>query len=308
MKKVLLITNPRAPLWLETGGSIAVGLLEFAKAVTKEGSLEMMVTSMDRLEFFVSTGKVTIWDTYNNCDLSGFDFVHLRNVDKSVNLLDYARAITAYVHYHGHKMVEEADKGLAIGKLSQMVLFALNDLPVPKTVASWHGKALEELTLNNVSFPIVVKANNAMKGGDNHLVTSPEELRNVLENNPGQQYVVQECIPNDGDYRVLFGGYSHEPLVFKRLRIEGSHLSNTSKGAEPVRHSANELGEGYTIALQAAKTVGREFTGVDIMQNQVTRQWVLLEANANPALSMGAFLDEKTHLYSRMINEQGESA
>lgn len=291
-------------MWLESGGEIAAGLLEFSQAVTETTNAKMMITSMDRLEFFVKSEGVTIWDNFNKCDIAEFDLVHLRNIDKSVNLLDYARAITAYVEHHGHKVVEETDKGLAHGKLSQMVLFNLGALPTPRTVASWDQATLEKMALDAFRFPMIVKANNAMKGSDNHLVNSRDELSSVLAQNPDTQYVVQEYIPNDGDYRVLFGGYSQQPLAFKRLRIEGSHLSNTSKGGESILCTIDELKDGYDIALNAARAVDREFTGIDIMRNQATNEWVLLEANVNPALSMGAFLKEKTSLYARMINEK----
>lgn len=293
-------------MWLEAGGEIAAGLLTFADAVTqsKTANVEMMITSMDRLEFSIKPEGVSIWDNFNKRDIADFDIVHLRNIDKSVNLLDYARAITAYVQHRGNKVVEEIDEGFAIGKLSQMTLFSLGALPTPQTVSSWDHATLEKLALATFSFPMIVKANNAMKGSDNHLVNDAVELARVLNENPLTQYVIQEYVPNDGDYRVLFGGYSQPPLVFKRLRIEGSHLSNTSKGGEPVFATIDELDHGYTIALEAAKAVERTFTGIDIMRNQKTNEWVLLEANVNPALTMGAFLEEKTNLYSRMINEK----
>ena len=302
MKKVLFITTPRKAKWFEQNNATAKSLIDFKNKVNKNG-ISLAVSSIDRLEFKVDKTSVQIWDNYNECDIADFDLIHLRNVDKAINLFDYAWAITDYIRHNGGDVVEEVDQGLALGKLSQMVTFQHRGLPVPRTVASWDNETLKCLALAELSFPMIVKANNAMQGSDNHLVHTKHELDAIL-NGSSEQYVAQEFIPNDGDYRVLFNGYSQPPLIFKRQKIEGSHLSNTSKGSEAQLQTPDALGDGVSIALEAAKAVNRKFTGIDIMQNNVTNEWVLLEANVNPALATGVFRDTKAELYAKMITER----
>lgn len=303
--KILLITSPRDAGWLESDNDIATGLLEFAGAVsTTADDIKLSVTSLDRLEFYISDDEQRIWDNFNQQDISGYDAIHLRNIDKGLNVLDYARAIYAYGQKHGIRFIEESDRGVALGKLSQMMIFAAQDLPVPVTVSCWDNAVLKELVLKTFQFPLIVKANNGMKGSENYLVKNEQQLGEILKIN--QQYVAQEFIPNDGDYRVLVFG-KQDPLIFKRYGGKDTHLNNTSKGAEASLKSVEDIGQDtLRIATAAATSVDRDFTGVDILQDSNSGRWVLLEANPNPALSMGAFGSEKIKSYVAMIKDKLE--
>ena len=299
MQKILLITSSSKPQWLESSSEVAQGLLRFASSVSTEDSC-MYITTFDRLIFDISNRAISVWDSYNEMDIAEFDVIHMRNIDKSMHALVYAKATGSYAMHHGARVIEEVDQACAFGKLSQMMLFALEGLPVPHTIACWDNTILES-EAKKLSMPIVVKANNAMKGADNHMVESESELHRVLHGSE-QRYVAQEFIPNDGDYRVLFIGDYKNPLLFKRLSVEGSHLNNTSKGAQAVRCEVEDFDRGaLELSVRAAQTVQRKVTGVDIMQNSQDKTWVLLEANTNPALSMGVFLEEKVGMYRSML-------
>lgn len=299
MKKILIITSPRDPKWLESSSDIARGLLSFAADISDK-TMSVHITTLDRLIFTISAHTMGVWDDYNGRDLLEYDAIHMRNLDKDINSLDYARAIYAYATHHAVHVVEEADRGGAYGKLSQMVLFHLAGLPVPHTVASWSGSVLIRKT-NTLSMPLIVKANNAMKGEYNYKITSHDELVGKIAMSP-QSFVAQEFVPNNGDYRVLFIGEYSDPLIFKRSSIDGSHLNNTSKGAQVERVAMSDFPkEALEMCVKAAVTVGRKVTGVDVMQDVRDGSWVLLEANANPALSMGEFLQEKRHMYRSML-------
>lgn len=300
MKKILLITSPRDARWLESDSEVAKGLIDFSMAVS-DASTMMKVTSVDRLEFIVSNTKTLIWDNYNECDIADYDVVHMRNIDKSVNLFDYAKAVTSYVLHHGRQIIEAEDQGFALGKLSQMTIFSQAKLPIPMTIASWDNATLLRLAVEHLDFPIILKANNGMKGSDNYLIDDRNQLEDTLKDST-LQYVAQQFIPNDGDYRVLIAGHDVDPLIFKRMNIGDSHLNNTSQGAEAKRYDKGEVDEQViNYALAAAKVVKRQFTGIDIMQNKKDGSWVLLEANINPALSMGAYKQEKVALYKTML-------
>lgn len=304
MKKTLIITSPREPSWLEHPGDVAQGLLFFASSVSDE-NFQVFVTTFDRLLFDIHTSNITVYDTYNNCDLSDFDVIHIRNVDKAIGVLDFARTVGLYAEFHGVKILEPVDQIAEFGKLSQMMLFASNGLSVPRTIACWDHEMLREKA-EILGFPVIVKANNGMKGSDNFKIdeaTQLEELALI----PQQRFIAQEFIPNEGDYRVLFAGDYERPLIFKRLPTEGSHLNNTSKGAEAVRYDVADFdARALQMCVEAAQAVRRIITGIDIMQDARDGSWVLLEANVNPALSMGAFLEEKRDMYRIMIENLAE--
>lgn len=306
--KVLLITSPRDRGWLEDKNNEVVQYLDsFANSVNNsDPDIQLSITSLDRLEFSVAE-QLYIYDTYTGKDLESYDIVHLRGTNRDMSFYaDFAKAITLYVESKDGIIVDPEDTGTAFGKLSQAMLFALNGIPTPHTYSQWHGQRLAEyVARQQMPFPVICKASMGTQGEDNYLVGTQTELDNVLANTK-EPFVVQNCIPNNGDYRVLLLGKA-EPFVFWRPRIVGSHLSNTSKGSVPSREIAIDP-YAIELSLRIQNITGRRCVGVDIMQNHQTGEWVALEANTNPALATGAFNDDKAERYTAMIKEIASNA
>lgn len=301
--QVLLITSARESGWLEqTDNPTVQKLYEFAHSVSRgEGEVQLAITSLDRLQFSVNGANISVFDTASQVDISMYDIVHLRGVNRDMAFYaDFATAVTLYMHAHGKKVVDLEDSGAPFGKLSQAMLFALNNIATPATYAQWNGNDLAEMVIaKGLEYPLILKASAGTMGADNYLVKDEASLRDVLAHTT-QPFVIQNQIPNDGDYRVLILGNA-EPFVFWRPRIEGSHLSNTSQGSVPEKE-VSISDEALQLALRAKDVSQRECVGVDLMQNNQTGEWIILEANSNPALATGAFNDEKAERYIQMIN------
>lgn len=302
MTTVLLVTSARQGSWVQDDNNPTVKKLHnFSVAVNRADSdIELVLTSLDQLEFIVDKDGVQIFDQTTKRDIAEYDVVHLRGTNRDISFYaDYAKAIALYVEYHGGTIVDVEDIGTAFGKLSQAVLFALHDVPTPQTYAQWNGNDLSTLVkTRQATLPLIVKASMGTMGSDNYLVHTLEELEVIL-GNAKEPFIVQEMIANNGDYRVLLLGNA-QPFVFWRPRIAGSHLSNTSQGSVPDKSVVLD-----PVALEIARRVreitGRAVVGVDIMQNNESGEWIVLEANTNPALATGAFNDDKAARYAMMI-------
>ncbi len=300
-KSVLLLTSPREKGWIDnTSNSVVKGLHTFVEELSHEGDIAFAVSSADMLDFRIDHGAAVIFDRYTGKDLRDYDIVHLRNVTL---FADYARAIAIYMGHHGKRVIDEHDAAVPeYGKLSQMMLFALNGLPVPNTWATWHIDDTTALYLQAGDFPFILKANGGIKGQDNYLVRSQKQLDEIITAHTGSQFVAQDYIPNDKDYRVLW--FADDALVFSRSATGDSHLNNTSQGGTSAELNASELDPiALEIARKAATLVKRSFSGADVMQNSETGEWYVLEVNANPALSSGDLLDKKRAAYKKMIGE-----
>lgn len=304
-KKLLLLTNAHQAGWIDDPqNNVSTALREFKKRIDTQGQIDAFISTVDALRFSVTSAGVVITDTQNNIDLREYDVVHFRNISR---YWDFAKAISIYMHAHNKMTLEPVDENIPeYGKISQMVLFALNDIPVPDTFCAWH---LDDLRLQmieqNVEYPSIVKSNKGIMGKDNYLVRDDAEFASIIDTNDSNQFVGQRFIPNDGDYRVLFFGYNSHPLIFKRTAQGGSHLNNTSRGglSEEIPYDAFDQ-KALSLSMAAAKVTRRLFAGVDVMQDQRTGEWIILEVNANPALSSGSLPDEKAKLYSQFINNE----
>lgn len=285
--------------WFESDRSNK--LSQFKATVSDKANFDLFVSSIDQMLIKVIGGKVSIFDLRNDLDIRQYDIVHLRNVD--VGAQDYVVALTNYVKFFGGVVFEEIDTQLfSGGKVSQMVLFALRGLSVPDTISCYDRLALKN-NIQPLGYPLILKDNNGMKGQINYLIKNSHELDNVLDLNPETVLVAQSFIENDGDYRVLCVG-DGERLIFKRVAVEGSHLNNTSQGAQSVKISKTNMPK---VAMQLAEDVikvsGRSVAGVDIVNAKGTDNWYIFEVNLFPAVSAGSFIDEKIDLYINLMNK-----
>lgn len=301
MKNILLLTSAREPGWIDNAPTeVSQGLHNFMDTLNTDDELVFSVTTLDKLEFTIEDGKVTIFDSYTQRDLMAYDVVHFRNVTL---FADHARAVTIYMEAHGKRVFESIDVAIPeYGKLSQMVLFALNEVTVPDTWSTWHLADLRALVKKKaLAFPFILKDNNGIKGHDNYLVRDQAQFDEIVAHNDGIQFVVQKFVANDGDYRVLYFG-DDDPLIFKRTAAEGSHLNNTSRGGSSEEIASRDFDpEPLRLARAAAKLTQRLLAGVDAIQDNKTGVWMILEVNANPALSSGTLLERKAAGYKKMI-------
>jgi glutathione synthase/RimK-type ligase-like ATP-grasp enzyme len=175
-------------------------------------------------------------------------------------------------------------------KLSCMQQLALAGVPVPRTLFSLDPVLLCQAVVQRLTFPVVVKAAAASRGNDNHLVQNESQLRELLETQTINRYIVQPYMPNDHDLRVIcFGG---EPqLIMRRARAQDSdtHLNNTSQGGEAkwltIDSFADEILEQ---CKQIASIMGREMAGVDLIPDPASPTgYSCLEVNAIPQLTSG---------------------
>jgi glutathione synthase/RimK-type ligase-like ATP-grasp enzyme len=179
-------------------------------------------------------------------------------------------------------------------KVGEMVRLVLAGAPYPKSFFTTNSSQLTTLWewahhRHGLEFPVIVKAIAASKGEENFLIHSAEELQ-ALRLDAAHRYIMQECIPNDGDYRVLVLG-GEVRLVIKRSRQNNdTHLNNTAQGAAAVVVSGGDVPAGLKdTSLAAALALGRQdIAGVDVLIDSGSGKQYVLEVNKTPHMSIGA--------------------
>lgn len=260
-------------------------------------NIKVVYTTYDDIETTVLNNKVTMRDTRHDVDLADVNLVHFKNwmFDN-----EHAAMIAFYLNKNGVNFFNsEVDAGLAWGKISQMCRLAYGGVPVPDTFFAKKPRLLSIFENNGLpkgfDFPLIMKADDGAKGNDNHLVKTLPEAIEILKNaGTEKEFVLQNFLPNDGDYRLLFIGLDEPPLVFLRKAVEGSHLNNTSKGGSGSFINPRDVSNEFVrIARQAAEILKREISGVDILVDKTTDKPYVLEVNSTPALATGYGVEEK---------------
>lgn len=307
MKDVLIITSrsEKTVSW----NVREVYVRQFCEAVNaRSPSIRARFTTYQDLHHTIRGGKTVVFDTLNKIDLSQVQFVHFKNWHFERG---QAPVVAAYLKAYGIPYVnsEVTAVSVAPGKLAQMFLLGSQGVPVPDTFYAAKQALLRIFTRGKLpesfSYPLIMKANDGAQGHDNHLIREAKEAIDVLTaSEPDKEYVLQNFIPNDGDYRILFMGLPGEPLVFHRRAAAGNHLNNTSQGGSGQFIDTDSLPPEYLdYARKAAELTGREIGGVDILADKETGKPYVLEVNGTPALATGYGTDVKIEYFARYIEQ-----
>lgn len=267
------MTKPKI-LWLETGNL-------YAGARGKEAgqSLGVQVDPVDVYDLtFVADGASVGVFAEGRDLVAHYDALIVRSFMPFISeVLTLARLFREA----GKTVVDESltDEGYAMGKMSDYVLLAKNGVGVPRTrlfcnlqEASGFGREL--------GYPCVVKGSYGSEGRHVYKVESEHQLRKRLLQYRSGELMVQEYLDAPIDYRVIVIGYRALPVYVSRRPRPGDFRTNFELNEEVTALPMSEAPQLQEIAERAARTLRREFSGVDIRCRGSVP--LVLEANRRP--------------------------
>ena len=280
---------------------------EFCAALQERvDNIEVLYTTYQELNYSVIDQQLAIFDTHNQLDLNEVDLVHFKNWT-----YEYEEAALVAFYLRKHEITYyNAEVGIkaAIGKTAQMFYLAAENIPVPNSFFA-HRRYLRQLfasgkTPAGFDFPLIMKADDGSRGDNNHLVKTAEQAVQIIDESEDVEFILQNFIPNDGDFRCLLVGVGSSPLLFRRTAVAGSHLNNTSKGGSgELVDSATLPAEYLAYARKASEVLGREIGGVDIIVDKETNKPYILEVNGTPAIATGYAVDKKVDLFVDFLEQ-----
>ncbi len=270
-------------------------LFKLLSAEASKHDLKLSQGSLKDLHIQIIENQMTVTESMTGRRLDDFDATYFELWYKAQQ---QALAAALYLTRKNKQFIgRELLVSMPITKIGEMAKMADNDIPLPNTFMSSSREILKVFEKNPpIDFPIIVKSAEGYGGNDNYLVKDYATLKKTLEENKGIDFVVQEFIPNDRDYRCLvFGGEVKLVLERKRSPENSTHLNNTSQGAEGTIVPLSTLSaESIQSVLSAAKVLGRdEFCGADLMFDMKTGEHYILEVNQTPQIEIGASTDQK---------------
>ena len=192
-----------------------------------------------------------------------------------------------------------------LSKLAEMILLVQAGLPYPKTVVAGVSALRSLMRRGEVPFgyPFILKPIDGTRGQHNFKIEDEAALTTVVDDASlaGINFMAQEFIPNDCDYRLTFLGGELQ-YILQRTHAEGSHLNNTSQGGKGTFIERDTLPPAAVEdALKSARAVYRDdFAGVDLMVGQDGKHWIL-EVNKSPEIQTGFQSTYKTKLLADYI-------
>ena len=183
-------------------------------------------------------------------------------------------------------------------KAWQMLALKEAGIEVPKTVygSLWYlyeqmKKPFPDPSLdragNNFQFPIIIKGSGGDRGTRVFKANNLEEMEKLVrdlrksETEEGRRYMLQEYIPNDGDYRVLVLGEKVLGVMKRSSQSVAEFKNNYSAGGKvEVADLPEEIKQ---LAVKAAKVCGLAVAGVDVaFRDNDLKKPIIWEVNKGP--------------------------
>jgi glutathione synthase/RimK-type ligase-like ATP-grasp enzyme len=180
--------------------------------------------------------------------------------------------------------------------LSQYICLLEAGIAIPKSLMGAPEVLIEYYTRYGFVFPFIMKDKAGARGQGNYLVHSDDEMRAVAEKHPDRTFIVQEFIPNDGDYRVFVIGGKAQLLIY-RTASNGSHLNNISQGGSAALVPLSDLPDGAIAESERAAAIfGRDVAGVDLVLSKADGNYYCFEVNRAPQIEHASFEQEKAQI------------
>ncbi len=286
------------------------GLNKFYKNLFGD-NVEAVVSSYSDLEFWIKKAEVVVKETITNRDLSTFDLVYFKSHRSAREL---ASATAQYLQSNGVKYVgKEVLPMASYDKLTTYMYLALHGIDIPPTFSGSLPEIKRRFNILNEEFgsPFVVKEINSERGKNNYLISSEHELDEIIKRSaPGDIYILQQYIENDGYVRACVFGDQAAPVIYRHPVLNQDPLKrhlNQPKGganAEILDESHPDWQDIQTLAVRCAELMNRQIAGVDLMKDTNTGKWLVLEVNIEPQLKSGSFTSEKLKALAEFIDNE----
>ncbi len=270
----------------------------------KKHNLQLFQGSVKDLRISIQNNQLSVVESLTNKPLTDFDVVYFELWSKAPQ---HALAAAIFLHTTNTPFItSEMTQVMSTSKLGEMAKMTTANLPMPDSYFA-NNKDLLKFSKQKdafIKFPMIVKNTETFGGQDNYLVNNSEELEKILTTHKKTQFVLQQFIPNNCDYRILvFGGKIR--AIMRRTAVNGSHLNNTSMGGEgemlPLDSLSSEI---CADAIAAAKATDRqELAGVDIVIDKNTNRHYILEVNQAPGIELGEHTDVKMDAFFDYVKE-----
>jgi len=224
--------------------------------------------------------------SYKGQDLVGFDAIIPRIASY---MTKYGTAIVRQLEMQGQYTVSSSIAiSRARDKLRSLQLLAKYGIGIPKTVVSRNTTDIDDLLNHIGGMPVIIKLARGTHGNGVVLAETKKAAKSVLQafyltNDDGTNILLQEFVKESAgtDIRAFVVG-SRVVASMMRQSLDDDFRSNLHKGGEGTSVKLTE--EEKKVAIKAAKAMGLNIAGVDLMRSN--RGPLILEVNASPGFGI----------------------
>jgi len=291
--------NNKTKIALFFGGKISRHLVLIRQAAKKLG-VHLDLISYNKVYFETETQEVGLRDGLLIAD---YDVLFFRTTGKhweEVDLINYQLGIRNEELKRKPIIVDPivlSGKPSMACKAYQMLALKQANIDVPKTVYGSLWSLYERMkspptpSLNkegkDFDFPVIIKGSGGDRGTRVFKADNLADLEKLVrdlrksETEAGKRYMLQEYIPNDGDYRVLVLGKKVLGVMKRSSQSKAEFKNNYSAGGKVEVASLPQ--NILDLAVRAAEVCGLAVAGVDVaFRDNDKNKPVIWEVNKGP--------------------------
>ena len=245
-------------------------LPRFVEEGKKQG-LEILLGHFTQMVLEVNDGVMV---TVGGQDVKCFDLVYVRSVG------EYHEEMTILAEYckmHNIKLVERTLRDGNVDrdhKSYEALKLLAEGLGYPKSFFGSAQQTLEYLR-RNATWPIVVKDTGGRRGRGAYLVRDIETVEKIYLGRSKRNYLVQEYIENDGEYRVWVVGGKVIGAMHRPVRVGGFELVGITGKSTKIQLDT----EMEALAIKAAEALEIDVAGIDMVKGLKDGKPYVLEVN-----------------------------
>lgn len=291
-KRILILINERIS---QTDKNWTFFRKEVEKSIGPD--YEITMGELRSLTFELSRDDSKVYDRERGFSLGDFDLVVFRFVRSDRAL---ASSCASFLRSKKIPYIDRQIRPYPGSKFAAQAMHLGEGIMCIPSVHS-NSNELQYMIQNDLipfGYPLIIKDNNGKKGRLNFIARDKDAALQIFEQNPEVDFIIQEFIENDGDYRFLLMG-SHVAVIIHRQAQTDSHLNNTSQGAvAKVVDISNFSAKIISDVIQSAENEKLDVAGVDLMIDRNTGQHYIIEVNSSPQLATGAVPEQKMKAYT----------
>lgn len=275
-----------------------------------ESSVMYEFAAYSDLAFYIDGNNSQVTNLQNHEDLANYSFTYLKDHHNH----ELAFSVAEYLNFKNRPFADrEFYNSISASKLSEYMKLASHGISVPPSYCAQTSYLRLQYEKIKAMFglPFVLKEFKSDKGKNNYLIHNKEDFLSILNNasRDNQTYIAQKYVPSNGFYRVYVLGKEAELAIWRsavpRLERLKSHLNKPRGSANATIVPLSRIdGEVESLSVRAAHCLNRQVAGVDLVQDADTKKWYVLEANNDPQIRSGSFIDEKAKMVAKYIDKE----
>lgn len=215
---------------------------------------------------------------YDGKPFSKYDCIYAKGSFRYHPLL---RAMTEILGKEAYMPLKPSAFSLASDKLLTQLDIQKHKIPMPSTYLAATPEAAKGI-LKKIHYPIVMKFPQGTHGKGVMFADSYSSASSMLDALAAlkQPFLIQEYIETEGEDIRAFVVGSKVVAAMKRRASIGEKRANIHSGGSAEAYELDA--DGKKIAVEAAKAIGAEICGVDMLEH--VKGYAVLEVNVSPGI------------------------